>query len=106
MSEQFLDNPIGLLGLLAGILIALIIYFINRRIALKRRTFDERYYALTNRSKARAWDAMLIILLIAWAIVIIFDGISFSFWLMTFLYVSHNVSLIVTTLYVSNKESK
>ncbi len=106
MSEQFLENPFGLLGLLAGIFIALVIYFINRRIALKRRTFDERYYAMTNRSKARAWDAMLVIFLIVWAIVIIFDGISFSFWLMTFLYVSHNVSLIVTSLYVSHKENK
>lgn len=103
MSESFLENPYGLLGLVIGIVICVIVFFINRRIGRKKRLFDERYYLKANRAKARSWDAMLVIYLIAWFIVIIFDGISFSFYLLTALYVLHNTTLIIATLYFSKE---
>jgi len=103
VSEHFLENPYGLLGVVIAIVICAIVFFINRRIGRKKRLFDERYYLKANRAKARAWDAMLIIYLIAWFVVIIFDGISFSFFLLTALYVLHNVTLIITTHYFSEE---
>lgn len=103
MSEAFLDNPYSILGLVSGIMICIIIYFINRHVGKKKRLFDERYRLKTNQAKARSWDAMLIIYLIAWFVVIIFDGISFSFYLLTILYVLHNVTLIMTSLYTSKQ---
>lgn len=104
MNESFLDNPYSILGLVGAIIILAILFLINRYLGKKKRLFDERYYANTNRAKARSWDAMLIIYLIAWFIVIIFDGISFSFFLLSGLYVLHNLSLIVTTAYVNKQE--
>lgn len=103
MSESFLENPYGIWGLVVAIIIMMIVYLINRYVGNKKRLFDERYYAKANRAKARSWDTMLIIYLIAWFVVIIFEGISFSFFLITALYILHNVSLIVTTAIV-NKE--
>src|SRR5690625_3783737 len=93
MSEEFLENPYGLLGLVGAIVICIIVFLINRNIGRKKRLFDERYYLKANRAKARSWDAMLVIYLIAWFVVIIFDGISFSFFLLTALYVLHNVKI-------------
>ena len=103
MSENFLENPYGLLGLVIAIVACVIIFFINRRIGRKKRLFDERYYLKANRAKARSWDAMLVIYMIAWFVVIIFDGISFSFYLLTTLYVLHNITLIITTTYFSKE---
>lgn len=104
MSTSFLENPNGLWGLIVGVVISIIVFFINRYIGRKKRLFDERYYLKTNRAKARSWDAMLIIYIIAWIIVIIFDGISFSFFLLTALYVLHNTTLIITSVYYSGKD--
>jgi len=101
MSKEFLENPYGLLGLIGAIIICIIVFLINRNIGRKKRLFDERYYLKANRAKARSWDAMLVIYLIAWFIVIIFDGISFSFFLLSGLYVLHNTTLIITTVYFS-----
>jgi len=103
MSENFIENPYGLLGLVIVIVAYVIIFFINRRIGRKKRLFDERYYLKANRAKARSWDAMLVIYMIAWFVVIIFDGISFSFYLLTTLYVLHNITLIITTTYFSKE---
>lgn len=103
MSEHFLENPYGILGLVIAVTICIIVFFINRNIGRKKRLFDERYYLKTNRAKARSWDAMLVIYLIAWFVVIIFDGISFSFFLLTALYVLHNLTLIITSYYISKE---
>lgn len=103
MSEDFLKNPYGILGLVIAGLILIIVFFVNRSIGRKKRLFDERYRLKTNQAKAKSWDAMLVIYLMAWLVVIIFDGISFSFILITALYVLHNVTLLITTLYSSQR---
>jgi magnesium-transporting ATPase (P-type) len=103
VSESFLENPYGILGLVTAVAICIIVFFINRYIGRKNRLFDERYYLKTNRAKARSWDAMLVIYFIAWFVVIIFDGISFSFFLLTALYVLHNITLIITNIYLAKE---
>lgn len=103
MSETMVNNLTGLSGLLLGLIVTIIIYFINRRIGAKKRLFDERQQYVTARSKAAAWNVTSVILLVAWAIIILYDGISFSFFLMTGIWVAHNISLIITSVYFSNQ---
>lgn len=103
VSETFTENPYGILGLVAAVVICIVVFFINRYIGRKKRLFDERYYLKANRAKARSWDAMVVIYLIAWFVVIIFDGISFSFFLITALYILHNITLIITNIYLSKE---
>src|SRR5699024_5292268 len=103
MSENFIENPYGLLGLVIVIVAYVIIFFINRGIGRKKRLFDERYYLIANGAKARYMDEKLVIYMISWFVVIIFDGISFSFYLLTTLYVLHNITLIITTTYFSKE---
>lgn len=82
----------------------LALYFVQRRNSKKKHRYDERYYKVTNRMKARSWDAMLIVYMFAWPIVIIFDGISFSFFLLTILYVVHCISVLITGIYYTNEK--
>ncbi|TWM93574.1 hypothetical protein CHCC14596_0150 [Bacillus licheniformis] len=42
-------------------------------------------------------------ILIAWALVIIFQGISFSFFLITGLYILQCLSMLITTVYLAQK---
>ncbi|WP_099157346.1 DUF3796 domain-containing protein [Virgibacillus ndiopensis] len=103
MSENTIDILLSLSGLLVGGIIGLIVFYINRHIGKKKNRFDERYQQINNRAKARSWDSMLIILIIAWVVAIIYEGISFSFFLVTGIYVLHNVTLIITSVYVNKQ---
>ncbi|WP_404799168.1 DUF2178 domain-containing protein [Bacillus aerolatus] len=98
-----INNLIGLSGLLLGAGITIVILFINRRIGEKKRLFDERQQYVTARAKAASWNITSVILLIAWAIIILYEGISFSFFLMTGIWVAHNFSLVFTATYFSNR---
>ncbi|WP_158591796.1 DUF3796 domain-containing protein [Oceanobacillus halophilus] len=104
MSESLLNTLYGLSGVIGAGIVLLIVFFINWRIGKKKHLFDERYQQQTNRAKARSWDAMIVIYMIAWVIVIIFDGISFSFFLLTALLVLHNMTAAITNMYFLNKE--
>ncbi|WP_143155650.1 hypothetical protein [Ornithinibacillus halophilus] len=106
MSESFQNDPWVILIMLANYALLLTIFFLQRKYGRKNHRYDERYYHVNNRNKARSWDAMLVIMLIAWPIVIIFDGISFSFFLLTIIYVLHNVTLLIVTAYYSNKNEE
>ncbi|KZR59271.1 hypothetical protein [Bacillus badius] len=103
MNETVANALTVLSGLLGGILVAVIVYFINRSIGKKKRWFDERQQHVASRAKAAAWNATSVILLVAWAIIIIYDGISFSFFLMTGIWVAHNLSLIATSVYFNSQ---
>lgn len=104
LSESFLANPWGLMGVIGAGIILLVVYFVNKHIGKKKHLFDERYHQQTNRMEARSWDVMIVIYIIAWCMVIIFEGISFSFFLITALYVFHNITAIIAKLYFLNKE--
>lgn len=106
LSDAFLENPYVILLLLGDFAFLLILFLVQRRIGKKRHRYDERYNQINNRAKARSWDATLVILLAAWPVVIIFEGISFSFFLLTAIFVLHNVTLIISSAYVSSQEEK
>lgn len=80
------------------------IFFVQRRIGKKNYRYDERYYRVNNQAKGRTWDIMLVIMLIATPIVIIFDGISFAFFLLQILYVIQCIIFAITAAYYNSKE--
>jgi len=49
-----------------------------------------------------SWNITTVVILIAWAVVIIFEGISFSFFIMAGIFVVHSMTLIFTSTYVAN----
>ncbi|KKB37620.1 hypothetical protein [Bacillus thermotolerans] len=98
-----MDHVISVSGLLFGVITIGIVYLINRRIGKKRRRFDERQQYVTARAKGMAWNITSAILLAAWVIVILYDGISFAFFLMTGIWIAHNLSLIFTSVYFSQR---
>ena len=96
---------LGLSGLIGGAIISLFVFFITRRVGKKKNLYDERYWKKTHRAKAKSWDAMLVILIVAWAAVIVIEGVpSFGFFLMTAIYTLHCITLMITTLFYTNKE--
>lgn len=104
LSQEFLENPWVVLILIGNYLFMLTLYFIQRRFGKKHFRYDERYYRVNNQAKGRTWDIMLVIMLIAWPIVIIFDGISFAFFLLTALYMLHCVIFGIFAGYYNKKE--
>jgi uncharacterized membrane protein len=103
-SQEFLEAPWVVLILIANYIFMLAIFFIQRRIGKKNYRYDERYYQVNNQAKSRTWDIMLVIMLIAWPIVIIFDGISFAFFLLTALYMLHCIIMGCAAAYYQSKE--
>jgi hypothetical protein len=96
---------IGLSGLIGGAVISLVIFFITRRIGRKKNLYDERYWMKAHRAKAKSWDAMLVILIIAWGVVIMVEGVpSFGFFLIAIIYTLHCLTLAITTAIYAKKE--
>lgn len=106
LSESFLEDPYVVVLLCGGYALMLILFLVQRHMAKKRNQFDERYNKITNRMKARAWDTTNVILLLAFPVVIIFDGVSFSFFLLTAILVIHNMACVIAGIYVSSQEEK
>ena len=90
-------------GLLGGVSIALIAYVLSKRSGKKKRLFDERQKVVSNSAKALSWNVTFVVILIAWGVTIIIDGISFYFFLLTGIYVLHCLSLMITSVYYSNQ---
>lgn len=99
MTDEVLNNLFGIAGVLGGAMIAGIVFLIQRKIGKKKHWFDERYWEKNNRAKARSWDATLVILILAWIAAIIYEGIGFSFILITVIYILHNVALIFFNIF-------
>ncbi|MFD2042784.1 DUF3796 domain-containing protein [Ornithinibacillus salinisoli] len=104
MSEAFLQDPWVILILLGNYAFMILLFFIQRRLGKKNFRYDERYYQVNNRAKGRTWDIMLVVMLVAWPIIIMFDGISFSFFLITVLYILHCVIYGICAAYYNSKE--
>ncbi|SES69357.1 Protein of unknown function [Oceanobacillus limi] len=104
MSEDFLQNPSVILILLGNYVFLITLFFIQRRIGKKNHRYDERYYQVNNQAKGKTWDVMLVVMLIAWPIVIMFDGISFSFFLLTILYILHCMIFAIASAYYNSNE--
>ncbi|MGF2616106.1 DUF2178 domain-containing protein [Rossellomorea vietnamensis] len=105
MTETVKDILIALSGLGIGVIFMIIAGVIQRKVGRKMRVFDERQQQISNQAKAFSWNVTLIVLLIAWAVVIIVDGISFAFFLMAAIYILHCLSLIATTLYYNHQNT-
>ncbi|MCY7779095.1 DUF2178 domain-containing protein [Bacillus haynesii] len=103
MTETVANTLIALAGLGIGVLGIVIVYSVNRRIGKKERLFDERQQKISYQAKALSWNITMAAILIAWALVIIFQGISFSFFLLTALYILQCLSMLITTVYLAQK---
>jgi hypothetical protein len=103
LSETLVNGLIGVSGLLAGIVSMLVISYIARRIGDKKRLYDERQQHVSTKSRAAAWNITLFLIMIAWGIVILVDGISFTFFLFTGLHVANCIGLIITSIYYANR---
>ncbi|MCD2525262.1 DUF2178 domain-containing protein [Bacillus licheniformis] len=103
LTETMTNILIALAGLGIGVLGIAIVYKVNRRIGKKERLFDERQQKISYQAKALSWNITMAAILIAWALVIIFQGISFSFFLITGLYILQCLSMLITTVYLAQK---
>ncbi|MFD1849991.1 DUF3796 domain-containing protein [Oceanobacillus bengalensis] len=95
---------VGLSGLFGGAAVAFLAYYIQARIGKKKHLFDERYKSINNKAKAMSWNATLVILILAWAIIIIFEGPSLSFFVIMAVYVLHCVIYGIMSAIYSNQE--
>ncbi|MEC0755950.1 DUF2178 domain-containing protein [Bacillus haynesii] len=103
MTETMTNTLIALAGLGIGVLGIVIVYSVKRRIGKKERLFDERQRKISDQAKAFSWNITMAAILMAWALVIIFQGISFSFFLITGLYILQCLSMLITTVYLAQK---
>lgn len=103
LTDGGLGTIYGISGVLIGALVAGSIFLIQRHYGRKKHLFDERYWEKTNRAKARSWDATLVTLIIAWIVCILYEGIGFSFFLITGIYVLHNSALIFFNVFFASK---
>ncbi|WP_160044530.1 DUF2178 domain-containing protein [Paenibacillus sp. USDA918EY] len=103
MTDQLQNAMIGCAGLLAGVAASLILQLIYRRHGMKKRLFDERQQLITNQAKAAGWNVTTFLLIVAWALIIVFDGISIPFFLMTGVFVLHNVFYLFSSMYHTSR---
>jgi hypothetical protein len=105
LTETLMDSLIALSGLGIGIIGIVAAFYFQKKIGRKKRLFDERQQQITNQAKALSWNVTMVVILVAWAVVMIVDGISFAFFLLTAIYVFHCLSLILTTFYYNNQNT-
>ncbi|MGP4076238.1 DUF2178 domain-containing protein [Halobacillus sp. K22] len=87
--NDFWNNMVGLSGLILGLSIALAAILINRKYMKKNRQLDERQQTISVHARAGAWMVTSGLIIIAWAVEIVVEGVTFSFFLLTFLYIGH-----------------
>jgi len=102
MREDF-DLLAFMLGLPTGIGIALTVWYFIWRKGKKERRYDERYKRIQEQAKSLSWSLTVLAIVIAWAIVIIFEGPGLAFFLFTALYVIAIVSYGVTSAIAEKK---
>ncbi|MFZ7942478.1 DUF2178 domain-containing protein [Neobacillus sp. 19] len=98
-----MDNLVGVSGLLLGVVITIIVHIVVNRVGAKKHMFDERQKFISTNARAMSWNVTTIVILAAWAVVIIIEGISLSFFIMTGIYVLHCSSLFLTSAYFANR---
>ncbi|WP_342514534.1 DUF3796 domain-containing protein [Sporosarcina sp. FSL K6-1522] len=91
MYEGF-DLLAFMLGLPTGLVIALSVWYFVRKKGKKERRYDERYQRIQEQAKSLSWTVTVVTIVIAWAVVIIFEGPGLAFFLFAALYVIAVVS--------------
>lgn len=74
-------------GLLVGMVITTIILFINWRKGKKERRYDERYVRVREQAGRLAWSVTVLAIVVACAVLYIFEGKGLAFYLLIVLYV-------------------
>ena len=93
----------GLSGLVTGILVASLAMYFNYRIGKKQRRFDERYQQIHNWAKALAWSVTVLAIVIGWAVIIVMEGASLAFFVITAIYVISMLAYAIGAAYASTK---
>jgi len=93
----------GLSGLICGVLVASIVMYINYRIGKKQRRFDERYQQIHNTARSISWSVTTLTVILGWGAVIVVEGASFAFFIITGIYVIGMISYIIAAAYASKK---
>lgn len=102
MHEDF-DLLAFMLGLPAGLAVALTVWYFVWKKGKKERRYDERYKRVQEQAKSLSWAVTVFAIIIAWAIVIIVEGPGLSFFLFTALYIIAMVSYGVTSAIADKK---
>ena len=93
--REFTDLVAGLSGFFVGIITILIIFYFFKKNGKKKRLFDERYHQVQSNARSTAWIISTYCIVIAWIVAIIVEGPSFSFFLITFIYVAHMIAYLI-----------
>ncbi|MFC4411551.1 DUF3796 domain-containing protein [Chungangia koreensis] len=93
----------GLSGLVTGVLVASLVMYINYRIGKKQRRYDERYEQIHNWGKAIAWSVTVLALVIGWGVIIVVEGASLAFFILSGIYVISMVAYAIGAAYASTK---
>ncbi|WP_342506218.1 DUF3796 domain-containing protein [Sporosarcina sp. FSL K6-2383] len=76
-----------MLGLPLGLGIGLLVWYFVWKKGKKERRYDERYQRIQEQAKSLSWNVTVLAILIAWSIIIVFEGPGLSFFLFTALYI-------------------
>jgi hypothetical protein len=102
MYEEF-DWLAFILGLPTGLAIAGVVIYFNWRKGKKERRFDERYTRIHQHARSFSWIVTYFAIIIAWFIVILVEGVSLSFFIVTGLWVAHMISYVIGAAIASRK---
>lgn len=92
-----------LAGLPLGLLVASIILYISWRKGKKEKRYDERYQSIHHSAKSLSWGVTTGAILIAWMIILIYEGPSLAFFILTGVWCLHMMSYLIGTLIANRK---
>lgn len=76
----------------AAILVAILVFWIMRRMGKKRHWYDERHKAVRDQARSFSWIVTTVAMFIVWIVIVIFEGPHLAFFLLTVLWVINAVS--------------
>jgi hypothetical protein len=92
-----------LAGLPLGLAIAVVVLFISWKKGKKNRLFDERYTRIHQHARSISWGVTTGAILIAWTIVIIVEGPSLAFFILSGIWVTHMLSYAIGAAIASSR---
>lgn len=92
-----------LYGLPLGLLIAGVIGLFTIRRGMKERRYDERYNKIHGGARSFAWFATYFVLIVMWAIVLIYEPPGLAFFIITIVFIVHVISYWVSAVILSKK---
>ncbi|MCQ4087134.1 hypothetical protein [Saccharibacillus sp. JS10] len=89
----------GLIGLFGGLILGLLGWAFGRHMQRKNRGVDERADIITTRAKSFGWNILIPAILLAWILILLFEGIGLSFFVMMALFVISQIAYICSVIY-------